>query len=50
MCAVRGVVFVCSFSVVLCGHELKEQCYQHVCIAHPGKILYMLIMMEEGVE
>ena len=43
-------MFVCSFSVVLCGDELKEQCYQHVCIAHPGKILYMLIMMEEGVE
>ena len=50
MCGVRGVVFICSVSVVLCGHELKEPCYQHVCIPNPGEILYIIIIMEEGVE
>ena len=50
MCSVRGVVFVCSFSVALCGHELKEQCYEHVCIPHFGKILYILEWRKEWNE
>ena len=39
-CGVQVVVLLCSFSVVICGREFKEQRYQHVrtYIPYPGNI------------
>ena len=40
-CAKCGVCLFLAFSVVLVGHKLKEQCYQHVCIPTPQKIVHV---------
>ena len=40
-CAKCDVCLFLAFSAVLFGHKLKEQCYQHVCIPTPQKIVHV---------